>query len=235
MIKQQDAERKPWTQYRYVFIVTYGRSGSTLLQSLMNSCPGVQIRGENHNALFHLHRALNSATETRKFGRHPQTKEPDEPWFGASHVKPVAFEGGVLASFVRNVLAPDPGTDVTGFKEIRYNRSFISKPQFAPYMDFLLTRFPQAKVVFNSRRASDVAKSAFFAERNSTDIADWVAEADHNFAAYNQGSDKTIHMQYEDYVEDHRLVHQMLDFLNLNWTAEAVERVFAKPLTHAKD
>ncbi len=234
MTGQQDADRKPWTQYRYVFIVTYGRSGSTLLQSLLNSCPGVQVRGENHNTLFHLHRAILSATETRKFGRHPQTKAPDAPWFGAPQIRPVAFEAGVLGGFVRNVLAPDPETLVTGFKEIRYIRSFIAKPQFAPYMDFLLTKFPQAKVVFNSRRASDVARSAFFADHNSSDIADWVAEADHNFATYNRGSDKTIHMQYEDYVEDHRLVHQMLEFLNLDWTAEAVEQVFAKPLNHAK-
>lgn len=234
MIPQQGAEPRPWTQYRYVFIVTYARSGSTLLQSLLNSCPGVRVRGENNNALFHLHRAVAAVEGTRKFGRHPQTKAPDEPWFGASRVKPLAFEAGLLAGFVRNVLAPEPETVVTGFKEIRYNRSFIPKAQFAPYMDFLLTRFPQSKVVFNSRRAADVARSAFLADQNSRDIMAWVAEADSNFAAYDRGSDQTIHMQYEDYVADHTLVHQMLDFLELGWSAEAVETVFAKPLTHAK-
>ncbi len=234
MTLQPGAEPKPWTDYRYVFIVTYARSGSTLLQSLLNSCKGVQVRGENNNTLLHLHRAITSVEGTRKVGRHPQTKAPDEPWFGASEVKPVAFETALLARFVRNVLAPDQDTVVTGFKEIRYNRSFISKAQFAPYMDFLLAKFPHAKLVFNSRRAEDVAKSAFLAEQNRNDTLSWVAEADANFAAYDKGSDKTIHMQYEDYVADHRLIHQMLDFLNLDWTAETVEQVFAKPLTHAK-
>ena len=34
-----------WRDLDYVFVVTYARSGSTLLQALLNACPGVQIRG----------------------------------------------------------------------------------------------------------------------------------------------------------------------------------------------
>lgn len=36
---------------RNIFIVTYGRSGSTLLQNLLMTIPGCIIRGENHNAM----------------------------------------------------------------------------------------------------------------------------------------------------------------------------------------
>jgi len=32
---------------RYVFVVTYGRSGSTLMQGLLNALPGVLVRGES--------------------------------------------------------------------------------------------------------------------------------------------------------------------------------------------
>jgi len=218
----------------FVFVVTYARSGSTLLQSLLNACPGVQIRGENSNALFHLFRAARAAETTRKFGRHPQTKQVDEPWFGSFKVRPKMFETSLAGTFVRNVLAPDEGVKVTGFKEIRYNRMFIPKAEFAPYMDFMLAKFPNSKIVFNTRPAVDVAKSSFLAQQRPEQVFGWVAEADENFAAYDASSDRTILMRYDEYTKDHSHIHRMLDFLGLDWNAATVDRVFAKPLTHAK-
>ena len=223
-----------WTDLRYVFVVTYARSGSTLLQSLINACPGVQIRGENSNALFHLFKAVQSVHETRQFGRHPQTQAADQPWFGAFKTRPKLFETALIGNFVRNVLAPDDGITVTGFKEIRYNRMFVPTPDFAPYMDFLLTRFPQARIVFNTRPAVDVARSAFLAQQKPEQVFAWVAECDARFASYDAGSDRTILMRYDDYTADHGHIHRMLDFLQLTCSADMVEQVFAKPLTHAK-
>lgn len=228
------ADTQAWTEMRYVFIVTYARSGSTLLQSLMNSCPGVQMRGENNNTLFHLFKAIQSVEGTRVFGRHPQTKAPDEPWFGSFNVRPRLFETAAINNFVRHVLTPDPGTQVSGFKEIRYNRAFIQQADFAPYMDFLLGKFPGAKIVFNTRSAADVAKSSFLARERPEQVFSWVAEADANFTSYHAGSDRTILMRYEEYTSDHTKVHGLLDFLGLTWDAGMVERVFAKPLAHAK-
>lgn len=228
------AETQAWTEMRYVFVVTYARSGSTLLQSLLNACPGVQIRGENQNALFHLFKAVQAVEATRVFGRHPQTKAPDEPWFGSFRVRPKLFETAVLGNFVRNVLTPDPGTLVSGFKEIRYSRFFVQKADFAPYMDFLLAKFPGAQIVFNTRSAEDVAKSSFLARENPDVVRAWVAEADENFARYALGSDRTMLMRYDDYTRDHAQVHRMLDFLHLKWDAGMVDQVFAKPLAHAK-
>jgi hypothetical protein len=43
--------------FRLSFVVTYGRSGSTLLQGLLNSIPRYCIRGENYNAMFYMFRA----------------------------------------------------------------------------------------------------------------------------------------------------------------------------------
>ena len=34
-----------------LFVVTYGRAGSTLLQNMLNALPGVTLRGENNNLL----------------------------------------------------------------------------------------------------------------------------------------------------------------------------------------
>ena len=40
-----------------VFVVTYGRSGSTVLQNMLNALPGHILRGENANLLAPLVRA----------------------------------------------------------------------------------------------------------------------------------------------------------------------------------
>ena len=37
--------------FDYLFTLTYARSGSTLLQNILNSVPGVLFRGENAGAL----------------------------------------------------------------------------------------------------------------------------------------------------------------------------------------
>ena len=71
-------------QLGYLFIMTYGRSGSTLVQGILNSIPGYLVRGENRDALHHLfayHQTLvkEAARVTREDGsRLPVT----HPFYG---------------------------------------------------------------------------------------------------------------------------------------------------------
>ena len=37
-----------------VFVITYGRSGSTLMQGILNSIDGFHIKGENNGFVFKL-------------------------------------------------------------------------------------------------------------------------------------------------------------------------------------
>lgn len=218
---------------RFVFVVTYARSGSTLMQSLLNSVPGVQIRGENDNALYHLYRALDAVQSTRRSARKFISTEVDRPWYGAGEVRPNIFEKNLLNNFLQNVLVPSPGVRVTGFKEIRHNREFIPAGQFAPYMSFLLDSFPGSRIVFNSRRAADVASSAWLAKQDRDETLALIKSADTRFSSYSaKHTDRTIHMRYDDYVADHTLIYRMMEFLELEYAPEAIEAVFAKRLEH---
>ena len=51
----------------YVFVMTYGRSGSTLLMGLLNTIPGYLIRGENDDALRFLHDFHQTCVERSRF------------------------------------------------------------------------------------------------------------------------------------------------------------------------
>ena len=50
--------------YQHVLIITYGRSGSTLLQGLLNSIDGCIVRGENYDACKGLFRTYQAVSYT---------------------------------------------------------------------------------------------------------------------------------------------------------------------------
>ncbi|MGH3306736.1 MAG: hypothetical protein ACRDOX_03520, partial [Nocardioides sp.] len=70
----------------YLFVMTYGRSGSTLLQGILNSIPGYLIRGENRQVLIHVHRFHRTAVKQRALHRRAQ-RQRDEPVGGLAPTK----------------------------------------------------------------------------------------------------------------------------------------------------
>ncbi len=220
--------------YSYIFVITYARSGSTLLQSLLNTLDGVQIRGENNNALFHLYQSFSGIREARKFGLYGRESEPDEPWYGVGDLRPIKYRNALLNAFVNHVLRPMDGKSVLGFKEIRHVQFYMNDEQFSGYMRFLLNTFPNAKIIFNTRNAEDVAKSAWHARTDPSKIKALVANCDERFSSFDAKSKRTILMRYDDYVADHSRIAELFSFLGHPYDAATVEAVFAKPLSHAK-
>ena len=64
-----------------ILIITYGRSGSTLLQGILNSIDGCLIRGENYNAIFYLFEFYEKIILNKK-ENYNQTM-PNNPFYGA--------------------------------------------------------------------------------------------------------------------------------------------------------
>ncbi len=78
--------QEPSSDPGVVFVVTYGRSGSTLLTGILNSIPGFLIRGENRDAVHHLflfHQTL--ATEKAR-GPQDKVRQRTHPFFGIGDV-----------------------------------------------------------------------------------------------------------------------------------------------------
>lgn len=141
----------------YVFVVTYGRSGSTLLQAILNGIDGYKINGENYNALLHLFRSCRSIDDAyEKWGQ----TTPVRGWSGADQLEVEAYKADLLAAFIKRVLRPEAGTRVAGFKEIRYGES--SEAEFFALIKFIEAGFPNAKILFNKRNAGDVSQSSWW-------------------------------------------------------------------------
>ena len=98
-----------------VFVITYGRSGSTLIQNLINALPGHLLRGENTMMLAHFVRAwhelrhsVNRANILRLCARNDAPSAPHQPWFGYETLDPDALGQAMAALFVTQVLQPSP-------------------------------------------------------------------------------------------------------------------------------
>lgn len=119
----------------YVFVVSYGRSGSTLLMGLLNAIPGYRIRGENYNTLYRLYQADAAVTKARdRFSSSDHLLEKSS-WYGAPRIREHAYRAAPVGAFVDNVLRPEPGDRVIGYKEIRYTPLHMT--DLAEYLAFL--------------------------------------------------------------------------------------------------
>ena len=219
----------------HLFIVTYGRSGSTLLQSLLNSIDGYCIRGENYAALMHLCRAWEVIADGEAMRGHRTDGAPtgpDHPWYGAELVDPEALGHALAGVFTREVLRPPPGTRIAGFKEIRFR---VFRAQLERYVDFLTRFFPGARFIFNTRDHDAVARSGWWAQMPAEQVRRKLAGAEEGFARMRAVLDPARHitLHYDDYAGRPEALRPLFDWLGEPFDAARVGRVIERRLTHS--
>ena len=221
-------------KFKHLFVITYGRSGSTLLGGILNRIPGAFVRGENHGTLSHLYRAIRAVERTLAQPRRPDDRTPTEAWFGASEVNPARFKEALINSFVSDVLAPPPGVELLGFKEIRYRLADFSEAEFLDFVWFLGEAFERACVVFNVRRHADVAKSAWWADEPNALVE--LAELDRRFrSAHERFPDMTFMVDYDRTVADPASLRALHEFLGAPFDEDAVRAVLATPHSYQEE
>ncbi|GAA6165447.1 hypothetical protein NBRC116590_31510 [Pelagimonas sp. KU-00592-HH] len=219
----------------YVFIVTYGRSGSTLLQNMLNAIPGYQIRGENNDALFHLVKSWASIVDSEPLrGLRNAGKETNQthPWFGGENIFPDVYGASLADTFVKTVLQPDEGVRVSGFKEIRFHLH----PAFFPrYLNFMHAYFPNARFVINTRDHKAVAKSGWWASRSFENVDKILNLAETTFEKYREANpDRCIHLHYDDYVKDVQAFRPLFEFLGETFDEKVALEVMGQRLEHMR-
>lgn len=215
-------------RYRYVFVVTYGRSGSTLLMGLLNTIPGYRIRGENLNALYRLYQADAAVSQAHRKHGGPGSRVPSNAWYGAASWRTDTFRATLLDSFIRNVLCPEPGDRVLGFKEVRYTHDHMQ--DLSDYLDFLRTAFPECRIVFNHRVPDDVAKSAWWA--NTPRALERLKAADERLRAI-PGDDRHFHFDFDAIDDSLDNIRELFAWLGEPMDEEKVRRTLATRHSYA--
>lgn len=218
---------------QYVFIVTFGRSGSTLLQNLLNRMPGTCIRGENANALTFLAQSVAAMVKSepmaglRKTG---QITGPDHPWYGAEAINPWQFGRALADVFVRDVLIPPRGCEVLGFKEIRYH--LVDGDPMAAFR-FMRETFPEVRFLINTRDHEATAQSGWWKTMPRDRVMRELAEAEALFDKVQAHFPRvTLRMRYDDYATSPEALEPLFRFLDRPFDVEMVRSALADRLTH---
>ena len=216
------------SRFDRVFVVTYGRSGSTLLQGLLNAIPGYRIYGENAGFMFKLQDSYDALLTAHRHLANPKNDNESQPWFGSSRFDKESvtqeFRQFVNAMLFRPHL--DPEHRVFGFKEIRFND--MKHENIDKYIQFMRRLFPQTAIIFNTRNIDDVVKSGWWRSSYWAGLPAQLA-AFHEFCKNysKQNSGHAIHIAYDDLIRsDRREVRRLLGFLGETLGEDAIDTVF---------
>lgn len=205
----------------YVFVVTYGRSGSTLLMGVLNSIPGYLLRGENWDALHHLYRFHTTLADGSRRWDPARLRQRTHPFFGAGDFPVRRSLEGIRRLVLDTVLRPREDTRVTGFKEIRWYHEDVED-----YVAWLREVFPGARFVVNTRDHDEVRRSGWWAR--NPENADQLPVVEARILALAEGlGEAAYRVHYNDYVADPTRLRGLFDWLGEPFDEAAVRKVLA--------
>ncbi len=218
-------------QRQFIFIVTYGRSGSTVLQSLLQAIPGYFVRGENMNGLFPLYLA-SKAAHTMRYVHGKNAHAADYPWYGADKVQPERYTQRLIDGFVEEILQPPADARVVGFKEIRFHEA--GTDDFEPFLNFIHDNFDGCKFVFNTRPWEEVSRSGWWKSMKPERVRDIIEGADTLYEDYlKKYPERAIHMRHEVTRENAAEFLPLFKFLGEEYDEAKVRSVTDRRLGHS--
>ena len=211
----------------YLFVLTYGRSGSTLLQGILSATPGVTIRGENGGVVKHLFAFHDTVTRHRDRLARSDVLPPSHPWWGIDGYPDATALRDLRTLMLETVLRPEPDCRVVGFKEIDWPQEGL-----AELLGFLRDVFPGARFVLNTRDLAHVAASKWWARRPDA-LGELQAMEQRYVAALDELGDAAWYrVHYDDWVADPEVLRGLFDWLGEPFDVARVRAVLDVPHTY---
>ena len=234
------AVRQDTTGLQYVIILTYGRTGSTVLQGALNTVPGVSIRGENYGVVNHMAKLHAAARRTNAEQSGGVTTDTISPWYGAHLIDADGLLTSLRDGLVNDVLKPPSGTTVAGFKEIRHTTDYFATfDELVDYTVFLDRLLPGVRFVVNTRGAEDTSKSGWWKDDPSAvellnRTRDWMLQLP-GAITERLGTGRVVVMEYEAWNQNPQELARMLRELDLPVDLGALAEVSGRRLAHMQN
>jgi hypothetical protein len=205
----------------YLFIVSYGRSGSTLLQGVLNSIPGYLIRGENRGSMYRLHQFHSALENARAEFAQTASLTAADSWFGIDEYATATAISRMRALVLDALLRPGPDTRVVGFKEIRWWQR-----DWPAYLAFLRELFPGARFVLNTRDHAAVVKSQWWGKRPEHEVHAELATYEMQLTSMAERLGRNAYrVHYDDYIADPGTLAGLFEWLGEPLDRRAVDAV----------
>lgn len=212
----------PWTgtsKFRSLYVVTYGRSGSTLVNGYLSHLPGMDLKGENY--LFPLPLAdaearLADAEALKYGGRDKQAS----PWYGSHQFSTVQWKRDIRRALYNQLYPFSPIPKTIGFKEIRWWYR-LNADDFNQKLDWLISIRKPGAIVFLTRNLDKTMAGAWWAKQSDEERAKSRAGLEQFEAlalAYAAAHpDHSVHITYEDFCADSGAAKRINHMLGLKF------------------
>ena len=212
--------------FESILIVTYGRSGSTLLQGLLNSIDGVLVRGENENFIIGLYESYERLCLAKK---HLKSIKPSHSWYGVHLIDIGLFIQHCTAIIEDAILADQKyNNDIKayGFKEVRYYEA----EKFDKYLDFLDKVFPNVCFIFNTRNKNDVSNSSWWKNRSKDSVVKLLEDTENKFKNYAKNHPNNCFLiKYEDVINKTENLKSMFEFIGAGYVDRDIDKIINLP------
>jgi hypothetical protein len=210
-------------KYKSIIVVTYGRSGSTLLQGILNTIPNCLIRGENDHFIFSLfksYQSLQNAKSKEPFND-PNYNTPRHSWYGASQLDLDLFIQ-TQKEMIKRLLVGEEHVACYGFKEIRY---FETMDQLEPFLEFLELVMEDVAIVFNIRNSFDVSQSDWWRKQKRGNMMRRIEHANTTFKDLSATKENAFCFDYDKLMQNDRIVKELFAFLEVPYDQEGVKKI----------
>ncbi len=222
------------SKMRSVYVVTYGRSGSTLLTRYLTHLPGVDLKGENY--LFPLP-AMEAEQKLRDSRQKPYKgrENPESPWYGSHQFTPKRWRRDIADAMLNQLYPSRPIPKTIGFKEIRWY-SYVNPEQFDETLDWLRSLHSPGAIIFLFRNLDNTMKSGWWAEmepeKKARDRAKLEKFEERARAYAATHTDSSVVVTYEDFISDAAAPKSVCDLLGVRFDEKVWQRVLDRKLEH---
>ena len=206
--------------YKNIFIVTYGRSGSTLLMGILNSIPHVKIKGENYNLIykyFHLVQSLRYLSCLNSI----DIKESTHPWFSSKGSLLDKLHHLIISSINNYIYDEVPSGFVTGFKEIRYFDNF-EDDDFNLYFEFLNKNFNNSCFILNTRNHNEVVRSGCWQRENPIELIEKLSKFETSIRNIFINCTNFFEIDFYDVINQSQNLSNMFKFLGADYSHQKI-------------
>lgn len=210
------------SRFRSLYVVTYGRSGSTLLTGYLSMLPGVDLRGENYLYMLPMAQSDERIKQLAAL-RYADRHKTASPWYGSQQTSYRRFRRQLKALLLNQLYPKRPIPKTLGFKEIRWWYR-LTPERFESDLNWLTGLFPRGGIVFLTRDLEKVFAGAWWAEMTQAERADTepkvrlFEQLASEYVAANP--DRAIHVTYEGFTTDESVARELTEFLGFTYKPE---------------
>jgi hypothetical protein len=226
----QDDRMTKYRQRPFIVVMAVARSGSTLLQGVLNSIPGCLVRGENGAFVL----GLMQAHEALCFAKNHSSSftTPTDSWFGCEELDADRLLADFAHVAIDQLLGSRRHEDFAaiGFKEIRWLQRDLGAIPLWGVLRFIDAMFADARFILLTRSIDEILQSTGWPIVATSTTR---YEIEQFYAGVRAAPiRKLFEVDYSDLHENSDAIRRLAEFVGSRYPLEA-DRVFA--IQHGSD